>query len=217
MKTINPGKQIKRMHNAPLHLRRKWIAAHLDENLLLKYDKRAIPVVKGDTVRVMRGNFHGHEDKVAKVNTKKNTLEIEGITMSKADGNKIAKPVHHSNVMITKLNLTDKWRREKLERDLSEETRKEIEKEAQKQLSEAKEEQKIAEEQKKLEEQTEKEKESTGQEEIKEKPAKEEEKQEQPEEQKTSAKKQTETKPATQKKTTAKKTSAKKTPKKEEK
>ncbi len=217
MKTINPGKQIKRMHNAPLHLRRKWIAAHLDENLLLKYDKRAIPVVKGDTVRVMRGNFHGHEDKVAKVNTKKNTLEIEGITMSKADGNKIAKPVHHSNVMITKLNLTDKWRREKLERDLSEETRKEIEKEAQKQLSEAKEEQKIAEEQKKLEEQAEKEKESTGQEEIKEKPAKEEEKQEQPEEQKTSAKKQTETKPATQKKTTAKKTSAKKTPKKEEK
>ncbi len=217
MKTINPGKQIKRMHNAPLHLRRKWISAHLDENLLLKYDKRAIPVVKGDTVRVMRGNFHGHEDKVAKVNTKKNTLEIEGITMSKADGNKIAKPVHHSNVMITKLNLTDKWRREKLERDLSEETRKEIEKEAQKQLSEAKEEQKIAEEQKKLEEQTEKEKESTGQEEIKEKPAKEEEKQEQPEEQKTSAKKQTETKPATQKKTTAKKTSAKKTPKKEEK
>jgi large subunit ribosomal protein L24 len=217
MKTINPGKQIKRMHNAPLHLKRKWIAAHLDENLLLKYDKRAIPVVKGDTVRVMRGNFHGHEDKVAKVNTKKNTLEIEGITMSKADGNKIAKPVHHSNVMITKLNLTDKWRREKLERNLSEETRKEIEKEAQKQLSEAKEEQKRAEEQKKLEEQAEKEKESTGQEEIKEKPAKEEEKQEQPEEQKTPAKKQTETKPTAQKKTTAKKTSAKKTPKKEEK
>ena len=216
MKTINPGKQIKRMHNAPLHLKRKWIAAHLDENLLLKYDKRAIPVIKGDTVRVMRGNFHGHEDKVAKVNTKKNTLEIEGITMSKADGNKIAKPVHHSNVMITKLNLTDKWRREKLERNLSEETRKEIEKEAQKQLSEAKEEQKRAEEQKKLEEQAEKEKESTGQEEIKEKPEEKEEKQEQPEEQKTPAKKQTETKPATQKKTTAKKTSAKKTPKKEE-
>jgi large subunit ribosomal protein L24 len=87
MKTINPGKQIKRMHNAPLHIKRKWISVHLDENLLLKYDKRAISVIKGDTVRVMRGNFHGHEDKVVKVNTKKNTIEIEGITMSKADGN----------------------------------------------------------------------------------------------------------------------------------
>jgi large subunit ribosomal protein L24 len=198
MKTINPGKQIKRMHNAPLHIRRKWISSHLDENLLLKYDKRAISVIKGDTVRVMRGNFRGHEDKVAKVNTKKNTLEIEGITTSKADGNKIAKPIHHSNVMITKLNLTDKWRREKLQRGLSDETRKEIEKEAQKQLVEAKEEQKRVEEQKKLEEQAKKE-ESAEKEEIQEKPVKEEKKEEKPEGQKTTTKKQTETKPATEK------------------
>jgi len=212
MKTINPGKQIKRMHNAPLHIRRKWISAHLDENLLLKYDKRAISVIKGDTVRVMRGNFRGHEDKVAEVNTKKNTLDIEGITMTKADGNKIAKPIHHSNVMITKLNLTDKWRREKLQRGLSEETRKEIEKEAQKQLTEAEEEQKRVEEQKKLEEQAKKE-EATTEEEIKEKPIKEEK----PDIQKTIEKKQTETKTTTQKKTTPKKTSTNKTQKKEEK
>lgn len=217
MKTINQGKQIKRMHNAPLHIKRKWISAHLDENLLLKYDKRAISVIKGDTVRVMRGNFHGHEDKVAKVNTKKNTLEIEGITTSKADGNKIAKPIHHSNVMITKLNLTDKWRREKLQRGLSDETRKEIEKEAQKQLIEAEAEQKRAEEQKKLEEQAKKQEESTVEEEIKEKPVKEEKKEEKPEGQETSTKKQTVTKTAAQKKTAAKKTSIKKTQKKEEK
>jgi large subunit ribosomal protein L24 len=216
MKTTNQGKQIKRMHNAPLHMKRKWIAAHLDENLMLKYDKRAIPVVKGDTVRVMRGNFHGHEDKVAKVNTKKNTLEIEGITMSKADGNKIAKPIHHSNVMITKLNLTDKWRRKKLERGLSEETQKEIEKEAQKQLSEAEEKQKREEEQKKLEERAEKEEESTGEEEIKENIVK-EEKEEKTPAKKTTTKKQTATKTTAQKKTTAKKTSAKKIQKKEEK
>ena len=68
MKTINPDKQIKRMYNAPLHIKRKRISAHLDENLLLKYDKRAISVIKGDTVRVMRGNYRGHEDKVVKVN-----------------------------------------------------------------------------------------------------------------------------------------------------
>ena len=183
MKTKNPGKQIKRMHNAPLHIKRKWISAHLDESLLLKYDKRAISVIKGDTVKVMRGNFHGHEDKVAKVNTKKNTIEIEGITMSKADGNKIARPIHHSNVIITKLNLTDKWRREKLEKGLSEETKKEIEKEAQKQIIEVEEEQKRIEEQKKIEEQT-KEEELTEKKEIKEKPAKEEK----PDTQKTTTK-----------------------------
>jgi large subunit ribosomal protein L24 len=148
MKTINPGKQRKRFHNASLHKRKKWMAAHLDEELLLKYDKRSIPIVKGDTVKIMRGSYRGHEDKIAKINIRKNNLEIEGITMTKADGNKIAKPIHPSNVIITKLNLTDKWRRTKLESGLSEETRKEIEKEAKEQIQQVEDEQKRIEEEK---------------------------------------------------------------------
>ncbi len=139
MSSIKPGKQRKMLYNAPLHKKRKWVSSHLEENLLLKYDKRSVPVIKGDTVKVMRGSFRGHEEKVAKVNIKKSYLEIEGITMSKADGNKIAKPIHPSNVMITKLNLTDKWRRRKLEKGLSEEAKKEIEKEAEEQIKEAEE------------------------------------------------------------------------------
>jgi large subunit ribosomal protein L24 len=157
---MNPGKQRRHLYNAPLHKRRKWIAAHLEENLLLKYDKRSLPVIKGDTVRVMRGNFRGHEDKIARVNVKKRSLEIEGITMAKADGNKIAKPVHPSNVLITKLNLTDKWRRKKIERGLSEDVKKEIEMEAEDQLKELEEERKRREEEEKaLEKMAEKEEE----------------------------------------------------------
>lgn len=152
MMSMKPRKQRKHMFKAPLHNKRKFIAAHLDENLLLKYDKRAIPVVKGDTVRVMRGSFRGHEDKIVKVNVKKRHIEVEGITMSKADGNKIAKPIHSSNVIITKLNLTDKWRRRKLERGLSEETKKEIEAEAKEQIKIVEEEEKKKEEAKALEE-----------------------------------------------------------------
>ncbi len=152
MQSINPGKQRRDLFNAPLHKKRKWIAAHLEENLLLKYDKRALPVIKGDTIRVMRGSFRGHEDKVVKINVKKHSLEIEGITMSKADGNKIAKPVHPSNVLITKLNLTDKWRRKKLERGLSEETKKDIEREAEEQIKELEDEMKKLEEERALKE-----------------------------------------------------------------
>lgn len=157
MVSIKPGKQRKELYNAPLHKKRNWISAHLEENLLLKYDKRAVPVVKGDTVKVMRGSFKGHEDKVANINTSKRSIEIEGITMSKADGNKIAKPLHASNVMIIKLNLTDKWRRKKLERGLSEETKKEIEKEAEEQIKERKreEEEKALEEEEKAAEELE--------------------------------------------------------------
>ena len=155
MVSMKPRKQRKELYNAPLHKKRGWISAHLEEKLLLKYDKRAVPVVKGDTVKVMRGSFKGHEDKVANINTSKRSIEIEGITMSKADGNKIAKPLHASNVMIIKLNLTDKWRRKKLERGLSEETKKEIEKEAEDQIREVEEERKREEEEKALEEEEE--------------------------------------------------------------
>jgi large subunit ribosomal protein L24 len=152
MKSMMPRKQRKELYNAPLHKRRKWISSHLEEKLLLKYDKRSISVIKGDTVKVMRGSFRGHEDKVARVDVRKRYLEIEGITMSKADGNKIAKPIHPSNVMIIKLNLTDKWRRKKLERGLSEEAKKEIEKEAETQIKEAEEKKKKEEEEKLLKE-----------------------------------------------------------------
>lgn len=138
MKSIKPRKQRKILYNAPLHKKRKWIAAHLSESLLLKYDKRSIPVVTGDTVKVMRGSFKGHEDKVASVHVKNQTVEIEGITTVKADGTKIARSLHASNLLITKLNLTDRWRRQKLERGLSETTRKEIEREAEEQIKEEK-------------------------------------------------------------------------------
>jgi large subunit ribosomal protein L24 len=152
MKSMMPRKQRKELFNAPLHKRRKWLSSHLEEKLLLKYDKRSISVIKGDTVKVLRGSFRGHEDKVARVNVRKRYLEIEGITMSKADGNKIAKPIHPSNVLITKLNLTDKWRRKKLERGLTEEVKKEIEKEAEIQVKEEQEKKKKVEEEKLLKE-----------------------------------------------------------------
>jgi len=185
MKSMMPRKQRKEMFNAPLHKRRKWISSHLEEKLLLKYDKRSISVIKGDTVKVMRGNFKGHENKVARVDVRKRYLEIEGLTMSKADGNKIARPIHASNVMITKLNLTDKWRRKKLERRLSEEARKEVEREAEKQIREAEESKKKAEEERLLKEKEEeaaKQDEELPIEEIKEEKQKVEEEKEEPKE-----------------------------------
>lgn len=159
MNSKQPRKQRKMHFNAPLHKKRKMLASHLAENLLLKYDRRNTPVVQGDTVKVMRGSFKGHEDKVASVDLKKQIVEVEGITTVKADGTKVAKPIHPSNLLITKLNLTDKWRRNKLEKGLSEVTKKEIEKEAEEQI---KEQQKVeAEEKARAEKEAEKLKEET--------------------------------------------------------
>ena len=224
MKSIKPGKQRKELYNAPLHKKRNFISAHMEEKLLLKYDKRAVPVVKGDTVRVMRGAFRGHEDKVAKVIVKKRYLEIEGLMMAKADGNKIAKPIHSSNVMVTKLNLTDKWRRRKLERGLSEETKKEIEAEAKEQIKEVEEEKKREEELKAKEEAEAKAREEAEEEIVEEEPVKKEKTEEKSKpktekkeiekkaEPKVEPKKEkTEKKTTTKKETTAKKSQTKKT------
>jgi large subunit ribosomal protein L24 len=152
MTSIKPRKQRYNLHNAPLHKKRKWISSHLAENLLLKYDRRSIPVVKGDTVKVMRGNYRGHEDKISKVNVRDQTVEIEGVTITTAKGTKLAKPIHASTLLITKLNVTDKWRRKKLEKGLSETAKKEIEKEAEEQLKILEAEKKAAEEAAKAEE-----------------------------------------------------------------
>ena len=54
MVSIKTRKQRKILFNRPQHQKRKAISAHLVEELLLKYDKRRLPVIKGDTVKVMR-------------------------------------------------------------------------------------------------------------------------------------------------------------------
>jgi large subunit ribosomal protein L24 len=157
MTSTKPRKQRYMLYNAPLHKKRKWISSHLAENLLLKYDRRSLPVVKGDTVKVMRGNYRGHEDKISKVNVRDQTVEIEGVTITTAKGTKIAKPIHASTLLITKLNVTDKWRRRKLESGLSETAKKEIEREAAEQLKALEAEKKAAEEAAKAEEKPEEE------------------------------------------------------------
>ena len=219
MKSIKPRKQRKMLYNAPLHKKRKWLASHLTENLLLKYDKRSMPVVTGDTVKVMRGIFKGHEDKVAMIHVKKQVVEVEGITTVKADGTKIARPLHASNLLITKLNLTDRWRRQKLERGLSETTKKEIEKEAEEQIKEL-EEEKIAEErleaEEEISEETVEEETPKGKTEpVKKTPAKEVEKpKEKKQPKKTVSKPKTKKKPAEKKDEPAKKKKTTKTPSK---
>lgn len=151
MVSSQPRKQRKFFFNAPLHKRRKFLSAHLSEDLMVKYNRRSVPIVKGDTVKIMRGEYKGHVEKVARVDVKRGRVEIEGVTLTKADGKKVPRPVHPSNLLITKLNLTDPWRREFLEKGLPEEVKKEIEREAEEQLKEIEEEKE--EEKKEVEEQ----------------------------------------------------------------
>jgi large subunit ribosomal protein L24 len=105
-----PRKQRKYRANAPLHIKRKLLSANLSKDLRKKFKKRNIPVVKGDTVRVMTGKFKGKTGKIIEANTSTSKIKIEGIMVKKQDGSKASIKMQPSNVQITELNLNDKKR-----------------------------------------------------------------------------------------------------------
>ncbi|MEM5820762.1 MAG: 50S ribosomal protein L24 [Candidatus Aenigmatarchaeota archaeon] len=113
-KSKKPRKQRKFLYNAPLHLRRKMLAAHLSKELREQLKRRSLPVRSGDEVKVMRGKFRGKVGKVVKVDYKKYRIYVEGCTVKTARGEEKLVPIHPSKVMIVKLNLEDKWRKEAL-------------------------------------------------------------------------------------------------------
>lgn len=114
MSSIQPRKQRKARYDAPMHMRRKQVAGHLSEELLLKYNRRSVPVVTGDEVRILRGSHKGERGKIVDVDTKKRRIIVEGVTIKKADGTDVTRPIDASNVLVIKLNLEDARRRDKL-------------------------------------------------------------------------------------------------------
>lgn len=116
MQTIKPAKQRKMLYQALDHIRYKFFATILSPELRKSHGAKALPVRKGDTVRVMRGDHKGLEGKVTRVDRKKYRIFIEGLTREKVDGTTTFVPIHPSKVMITRLNLDDKWRNKILKR-----------------------------------------------------------------------------------------------------
>ena len=108
--------QRKASANASVHVKRKMLSAHLSKELAKEYGKRSARVCVGDTVMILRGaeGVRGVEGKVLSVMVGEGRVTIEGITINQADGTSVARPVHASNLIITKLNLDDAWRKDAL-------------------------------------------------------------------------------------------------------
>ncbi|MFQ5758486.1 MAG: 50S ribosomal protein L24 [Candidatus Bathyarchaeia archaeon] len=116
MKTTKPRKQRKRLYQAPLHKRYKRFSAPLSPKLKASHNTNSVPVRTGDTVQIISGDRKGFEGKVTGVDRREYRVFVEGVTREKVDGTKVPIPIHPSKVMITQLNLDDKWRREILKR-----------------------------------------------------------------------------------------------------
>lgn len=113
---VKPAKVRKSLYNAPKHTRRKIVSSHLSDELYSKYGIRSIQVRKGDMVKVMRGLFKGFEGKVSNVDLKKMRINVEGVLINKADKKQVSRWIDASKVLITKLDLSDKERLEKVKK-----------------------------------------------------------------------------------------------------
>lgn len=101
--------------NTTKHILDSRICSSLTDDLRKQYGRRSARVVKGDTVKVMRGEYAGIEGKVEKVNTERGTLAIEGVQREKIKGGNVKVQIHASDVTITSFNLQDKYRQTKLQ------------------------------------------------------------------------------------------------------
>jgi large subunit ribosomal protein L24 len=109
-----PRKQRKARYTAPLHLRSRLISSPLSKELRDFYKRRSVRVIKGDTIKVLRGESAGTEGVVDAVDTGRFRIVVAGISIPKADGTEVPRPLDPSNVQITKLNLKDSKRVGKL-------------------------------------------------------------------------------------------------------
>ena len=119
MQLKNPGKQRKMLFNAPAHIRHKQMSAPLSAELAASRGAKTLPVRKGDTVRIQRGDNKGFEGKVSRVDLKAYRIYLEGLTREKVDGTNIFLPIHPSKVEIRSLSLDDKWRKNILDRKVA--------------------------------------------------------------------------------------------------
>jgi len=111
-----PRKQRKYRFNAPLHRRQKMVSVHLDKPLRRTYTTRAMPVRKGDEVKVMRGKYKKKTGKISRVDLKSCKVYIENVKMKKTSGQEVEVPMDPSNLMIIKLETDDKKRLRSLSR-----------------------------------------------------------------------------------------------------
>ena len=102
-----PRKQRKALYNAPAHARGKHLSASLSPELKEKLGTRSLPLRSGDKVRVVRGDFKGHEGEVLTVDYGSYKVTVEEVTLSKPDGTTTFLPVDPSNVVIIDADLKD--------------------------------------------------------------------------------------------------------------
>lgn len=116
IKSKKPSKQRKFLYQAPLHIRHKFLSAHLSKELRKQWNRRSLSLRKGDEVKVMKGKFKGTKGKISKINFKKLKVYIENVKRRKVSGEEVHVPVHPSNLLILNPVMKDSKRKKIIQR-----------------------------------------------------------------------------------------------------
>jgi ribosomal protein uL24 len=113
-RSSSPRRQRKALYTATTAERRRRMTVPLSRDLKKRFGRRAIPVRKGDTVRVLSGSFVGREERVAKVNRRDYSVTLDNVTLKTAEEKLKPLALRTSHLVLTRLNLADAWRRRTL-------------------------------------------------------------------------------------------------------
>lgn len=107
----SPRRQRKALYTAPTSERRVRMTVPLSRELRARFHRRSIPLRKGDTVRILSGSFEGREERVARVDRRGYTVTLDNVTLKTADEKMKPLSLGVGHLVITRLNLSDPWRR----------------------------------------------------------------------------------------------------------
>ena len=107
----SPRRQRKALYVADSFERRRRMTVPLSRDLRGRFHARSVPVRKGDTVRVLSGSFVGREERVAKVDRRSYSVILDNVTVKTGEDKLKPLPIRTSHLVITRLNLSDPWRR----------------------------------------------------------------------------------------------------------
>ncbi len=110
----SPRRQRKALYTAPPFQRRRRMTVPLSRELRNRFHARSLPLRKGDTVRVLSGSFVGREERVAKVDRRGYSVVLDNVTLKTGEEKLKPLPIRTSHLVITRLNLSDPWRRRSL-------------------------------------------------------------------------------------------------------
>ncbi|MGI0129570.1 MAG: 50S ribosomal protein L24 [Thermoplasmata archaeon] len=110
----SPRRQRKALYTSRPFQRRRRMTVPLSRDLRGRFRARSLPIRKGDTVRVLSGSFVGREERVARVDRRSYSVILDNVTLKTGEEKLKPLPIRTSHLVITRLNLSDPWRRRTL-------------------------------------------------------------------------------------------------------